>query len=482
MASSSEPLSPLRVADTAGGRRVVDAGGLPVRLRGVAIGGWMNMENFINGYPGAEHSLRSSLAEALGPEKAAEFFERLLDTFLAEEDIAFIRGLGANVVRLALNYRHFEDDTCPFEYREAGFRRLEEAIRWCEAHGLYAIIDLHAVQGWQNPDWHSDNRHKHALLWDHPHFQDRVVALWEELARRYRGRSVIAGYDVINEPQTRDVTGPQRWERINRLYRRVVEAIRRIDPEHIIFLEGDAFSSRFSGLEPPFDDNVVYSCHDYAVAAFGPGAYPGEIRGKYRDRARAYEIAASTQAAEYARRHDIPMWVGEFGAVYTGPRREVPDRLRALDDQIAAFERLGMHWTIWTYKDVGVMGVVTLDPRSPYMQIVGPILKTKLTLATDAWMSWMPSGAVHRRVHALTSYIQATAHDATIDAGEVDAMIADTVLAGYVGTLLQPVYAAAFAGLTRQELDEALDSFAFGRCRPNEGLIAVLRKHLTRPA
>lgn len=31
--------------------------GMPrVDLRGAGVGGWMNMENFINGYPGAEGS------------------------------------------------------------------------------------------------------------------------------------------------------------------------------------------------------------------------------------------------------------------------------------------------------------------------------------------------------------------------------------------------------------------------------------------
>ncbi|HEX6506539.1 MAG TPA: glycoside hydrolase family 5 protein [Chloroflexota bacterium] len=478
MSSPSTSLSSLRVAATGAGRRVVNADGEPVWLRGIAIGGWMNMENFINGYPGVEHSLRRHMADALGPEKATYFFDRLLDHYLTQEDIAFIAGLGANVVRLALNYRHFEDDERPFEYRQEGFRRLEEALGWCETHGLYAILDLHAVQGWQNPDWHSDNRTKYAMLWDHPHFQDRFVALWEELARRYRGRAVIAGYDLMNEPQTRDVTGPQRWDRINALYRRAVDAIRRIDGEHIIFLEGDAFSSRFAGLEAPFDDNVVYSFHDYSLATFGPGAYPGTIRGRYRDRAHALQTVQNLQPVQYAREYGVPLWVGEFGAIYNGPRREIPDRLRALDDQIAAFEECDIHWTIWTYKDVGVMGVVTLDPHSPYMEIVKPILETKLKLASDAWMSWLPSREVHRRVRSLTTFLQATVADETFNTDEATSMISDMVLAGYMATLLQPLYISAFAGMSERELDDVLQSFTLCRCKPNEGLIRVLKQHM----
>src|SRR5579872_1655891 len=103
-------LSLLRVSELEGRRVIVDAGGAPVRLRGVAIGGWMNMENFINGYPGAEHSLRSFMAREMGKDRAAFFFDRMLDYYLGEEDLAFIAGLGANTVRIAVNYRHFEDD------------------------------------------------------------------------------------------------------------------------------------------------------------------------------------------------------------------------------------------------------------------------------------------------------------------------------------------------------------------------------------
>jgi hypothetical protein len=35
------------------GSHIVDAGGKKIRLRGTCPGGWMNMEDFINGHPGA---------------------------------------------------------------------------------------------------------------------------------------------------------------------------------------------------------------------------------------------------------------------------------------------------------------------------------------------------------------------------------------------------------------------------------------------
>src|SRR5512137_564918 len=174
------------------GNRIVTAKGQPIRLRGVCVGGWMNMEEFINGYPGSEHGLRAVMARLLGTGTAQFFFDRMLDYFFSEDDVIYLKSLGTTAVRLPLNYRHFESDKQPFEYLATGFARLDQALDWCEKHGLYVVLDMHAVPGWQNPDWHCDNSTRHTLLWQYVHFQDRFIALWEELARRYKGRAVIA--------------------------------------------------------------------------------------------------------------------------------------------------------------------------------------------------------------------------------------------------------------------------------------------------
>ncbi len=182
--------------------QIVTASGKPVMLRGTCVGGWMNMENFINGYPGDESGTRNVTARILGEEKAVFLFDRMLDYFLSEEDIRFMKACGATVVRLPLNYRQFERDDAPFQYLEKGFSRLEQMVRWCGRHDLYVILDLHAVQGWQNTDWHCDNPSRQSLFWSHKLFQDRFVALWGEIARRYSGNATIAGYNVMNEPVT----------------------------------------------------------------------------------------------------------------------------------------------------------------------------------------------------------------------------------------------------------------------------------------
>ena len=468
--------------------QIVDAQGRPVRLRGTGVGGWMNMENFIDGYPGTEQGLRTAMAEELGPEKAHFFFERLLDHFLAEEDIAFMKDCGATVVRLPLNYRHFERDEAPFQYLEAGFARLDRAIGWCAKHGLYAILDLHAVQGCQNPDWHCDNASGQALFWQHPHFQERFVTLWEELARRYVGNPTVAGYNVMNEP----VSGPPLarfiapyrpdWEVLNRVYRDIVRAIRLVDPQHIIFLEGDFFSQRFEALDAPFAENLVYSSHNYVAAGLGPGPYPGTIQGEHWDRDRQVQAFTLHEGTRYALKHNVPLWVGEFGAVYSGPPKEGPDRLRALDDQIDLFESLGAHWTTWTYKDIGVMGWVQVDAESAYMRAVRPVLEAKAQLSTDMWGSWLPPTQAREMVQSLGRLVARTIPSLELDPSAMADMLETAALSGAVGQLLQPAYARCFRGMSEEEIDRVLQSFALENCRVHKGLNNALRRHLARPA
>ncbi len=464
------------------GGRIVDRRGETVRLRGTCVGGWMNMEDFIDGYPGCESGLRATMHEVIGPARAHFFFERLLDTFFNEDDVAFIKSCGANVVRLPLNYRHFEHDDTPFQYMEDSFQRLDQAINWCTHHGLYVILDLHAVQGWQNPDWHCDNASRHVLFWQHKQFQDRFVALWEELAHHYQGNSTVAGYNVMNEPVTNTPRGrfgwtyQPDWLAINSVYRRVVGAIRAIDPQHIIFLEGDLFSSRFEGLDAPFAPNLVYSSHNYNQAGFGPGAYPGQIGATRWDAETQNRIFQQHSGTAFARQHNVPLWIGEFGAAYNGPAAEIPDRLRALDDQIGVFEEGGASWTTWTYKDIDVMGWVQLAPDSEYLRTIAPIMEAKRQMATDFWMKWLPPTPLKQEIFDLADQVLKLSGDGEISQADNRTDLAQATLSGYVALLLQRGYARCFAGMSETEIDRVLQSFALKNCRVNP-LVQVVKKH-----
>ena len=482
------------------GREIVDSEGKKMRLRGTCPGGWMNMEDFINGHPGAEHTLREQMTEALGASKAQFFFDRMLDYFFNEDDVIFLRKAGVNVVRFPLNYRHFEDDMSPFQYKKSGFARLDKILDLCEKHNLYVILDLHSAQGWQNVHWHSDNASRISLFWRDASYQNRYVALWKEFAQRYANRSVIAGYDVLNEPCTNNEVGDYPWNLppnyrpdwniMNAVYRRVVTEIRKIDSRHIIFLEGDSYASRFSGLDKPFDDNLAYSSHNYSVPGFGPGQYPGLIHPRTAlgsssepwDFKKQERLFLDAEGTRFTQENNVPLWVGEFGSVFNGPAREADDRLRSLDDQLSIFEANGAHWTTWNYKDIGVMGLLTLNPESPYMERIKDILRKKKALGTDDWMRWLPATPVKESTAQLAEQIRLVVDDPQINPVLNAKSMSQTLLCFYAGTLMQPMYANLFKGLSEAELDHILSSFSAKECLPNEGLVNVLGKYTAKPA
>ncbi|NAS20224.1 cellulase family glycosylhydrolase [Herbidospora sp. NEAU-GS84] len=436
------------------GRQFVDESGTPVRLRGVAVGGWLNMENFITGYSGNEALMRSLVREVLGDEKYELFFDRLLTAFFNEDDAKLLAEMGMNCVRLPVNYRHFEDDARPFEFKPEGFKHLDRAVEACARHGIYTVIDLHALPGSQNHHWHSDNITHRPLFWDHPHFQDRVVKMWEHIAEHYKDNPWVAGYNPINEPadESRKVVGP--------FYTRLVEAIRAIDDRHILFLDGNTYSTEFDVFDEPWD-NTVYVAHDYAAPGLGGGGpYPGETAGKYWDKA-ALE-AKYAERTEYCTRTGTPVWVGEFGPIYTGSEPRDAELRRLLADQLDIFKRDGAGWSIWMYKDLGRQGLVMVRPDSPYLKRFGDFVAKKVRLGADQW------GSDGKGVAEVTGpFYQMIAEEFPgfdpYPWGQYDWV--RTLLLNL--TVAQPLayeYAELFRGLTDDELIALADSFALANC------------------
>ena len=145
------------------GNQIQNQAGQVVTLHGIGLGGWMNMENFITGFPANENAFRQVVHRALGGEKADFFFDRYLEYFFTEKDAQFVSSLGLNLVRLPFNYRHFEDDMNPTVIRESGLKHLDRVIKICAENEIYTILDLHAAPGYQNQDWHSDNPSQQAF-------------------------------------------------------------------------------------------------------------------------------------------------------------------------------------------------------------------------------------------------------------------------------------------------------------------------------
>ena len=447
------------------GSEILDVHGQPIRLRRVCLGGWLNMENFITGYAANESMMRAAVRRELGDDRYELFFEHLLTNFFGEADAAFLAEAGLNSVRIAVNYRHLEDDANPMVIKTDGFRHLDRVIDTLARHGIASIIDLHALPGSQNQHWHSDNPTHQALFWQHRHFQDRVVNLWEALADRYRDNVWVAGYNLMNEPadESREVVGP--------FYSRLVKAIRAVDPNHTLYIDGNTYSTEFDMFAEPWE-NTVYTCHDYSAAGLGRGGpYPGETDGAYINRDAVEE--KFLLRSEYARREGTPLYVGEFGPIYTGDRERDAQLYELLADQLEIYRRHDVGWALWMYKDIGRQGLVGVRADSPYRQRFDDFVAKKNRLGADQW------GSTGEGPKEVTQPVQDLIAREFPDFDPYPWGRFDWVRTLILNlTFAQPLvddYARLFRGLDDSDLVALAESFALAHCEVREPLLQQIQ-------
>ncbi|MDZ7372837.1 MAG: cellulase family glycosylhydrolase [candidate division KSB1 bacterium] len=274
------------------GERIIDTRtGEEVILRGLGLGGWLVPEGYMLRVPGfgSPTSIRNLIADLLGPQLTDEFFQQYRAHYVAEEDVARIAQWGFNSIRLPFHYALLTPPDQPGVYLEEGFQLLDRVVEWCRKYHLYLILDMHCAPGGQNKENHSDSDGIEARLWTDPSNQDRVVDIWRRIAERYAQEEWIGGYDLLNEPVL--PSGHSTTE-LRLLYMRITQAIREVDPNHMVFIEGNWYATDFSNLTPPFDVNLCYSFHKYWNEPTLPTIqYLLDIR----------------------RRYHTPLWLGESG-------------------------------------------------------------------------------------------------------------------------------------------------------------------------
>ena len=209
------------------GEAIVDGANAPVILKGVSLGNevWAN--------------------KATPTDHGEIDFQRLAD-------------MGANSTRFLLNYVTFEDDAAPGVYKDAGWAWIDQNVAWAKAHGIRLVLNMHVPEGGFQSNGDG------GALWSDVANQDRLTALWTEIARRYADEPIIAGFGLVNEPEP--LVSRQQW---HDLASRLLTAIRSVDTNHIVFVErpiaiaGDFNSDADMNLFTLDDANVVYEFHFY---------------------------------------------------------------------------------------------------------------------------------------------------------------------------------------------------------------------------
>ncbi len=251
------------------GKAIVNESGDTILLRGMGLGGWMLQEGYMmhtSSFANAQYQLMGKIEELIGATDTDLFYESWRANHVTKVDIDSLKAWGFNSVRLPMHYnlytRPVEDEAIFGQHTwiDTGFDLTDSLISWCKANDMYVILDLHAAPGGQGYEQGiSDYDPTKPSLWESEQNRDKTVALWKKLAERYADEPTVAGYDLINETNW-NMTGNTP---LRDLLYEITDSIRTVDTKHIIFVEGNWFANDFTGLTPPWDDNLVYAPHKY---------------------------------------------------------------------------------------------------------------------------------------------------------------------------------------------------------------------------
>lgn len=305
---------------------IINAKNEPVQLRGVNLGGWLVQEGWMNLTNGpCQAESFKVLDERFGREVREHLFSVYEDNYLTESDFDNIKALGMNVVRLPFAWWNIlaEDGTLKTD----AFTRLDWAVDCCRERGLYVILDLHAARGSQNNQDNSGEMNG-SQLWKNATYQDQMLYLWECVSAHYQGNATIAAYDLLNEPGgDLKSTGVVQWEYFDRLY----EAIRAIDPEHIIMMESCWDPEDLPSPDRYGWENVVYQYHWYKWNADNDF-----WAQKLNVDVKLHKMKETN--------HPVPGFLGEFTLFQS---------MDAWKYALENYSKAGLGWTIWTYKVTG---------------------------------------------------------------------------------------------------------------------------------
>ncbi len=351
------------------GQKIVDKNGNNVLLRGLGLGGWMVQEGYMmqtGEFAGPQHVIKQNIENLIGNEKTKLFYDNYLANGITKRDIDSLAAWGFNSVRLTMHYNLY---TPPIEdeingeitWIDKGFQLTDDLLEWCEANKMYLILDLHAAPGGQGNDANiSDYDNSKPSLWENEANQKKMIALWRKLANRYKNEPWIGGYDIINEPNW-SFTGDNKNgcdetsnAPLRELLVAITRAIREVDTNHIIFIEGNCWGNNYEGILPVWDGNMVLSFHKY---------------WNYNT------IKSIQKMLDYRSQYNIPIWLGESGENSNVWFKEA----------ISLVESNNIGWAFWPMKKLENIAGVTSVTKNPEFQIIKNYWKNGGEKPTEAF-------------------------------------------------------------------------------------------------
>jgi len=248
-----------------------------------------------------------------------------------------IKQAGFQTVRLPVKWSAHAESKPPYTLDPQFADRVDRAVDQALANGLNIVVDLHHYSEMDaNPDEHLR----------------RLVGLWKQIAARYNDRPVGVYFELLNEPHGKLTN--VKW---NAAIPQVLAAVRETNPTRPVIVGPETWNaiSALDKLElPATDRRLIVTVHYYDPYEFTHQGAPWDRAAvKWKGRkwgGTAEERAAVTKqlerAAAWAKAHDRPIFLGEFGAYHVA---DAESRARWTAFVAREAERLDFSWAYWEF-------------------------------------------------------------------------------------------------------------------------------------
>lgn len=356
------------------GKEIIGRDGKPMLIRGTNLGNWLVPEGYMFKFKQASSPrlINEVFSELFGPSETQKFWKKYLANYITQGDIRYLHTLGMNSIRVPFNYRLFTD-----EYYlggngiQRGFALLDAVVNWCEEENMTVLLDMHAAPGGQTGD-NIDDSYAYPFLYESKEDQDLLCSIWTKIASHYKNNTTIMGYDFFNEPIAHFLDTTHLNPYLEPLFKKVTAAVRKVDKNHLIFLEGAQWASKFSVFGQPFDDKLVYQFHKYKA--------PPTIR-------------VIQSYINFRDKYNVPIYCGESG--------ENDDAW--VENFRKLLEQNNIGWHFWPYKKMNnTKGIVSFPQPANYelisnyadtarnnFELIRKNKPAQLVLAKEAWYQFL---------------------------------------------------------------------------------------------
>ncbi len=276
-----------------------------------------------------------------------------------EKALDFMAAYGFNFVRIPTDYRFWTKDFDYFHPEDKFLQNFDTVLEACRKRNFQMSLNIHRGPGYCI---NNNNLEKHNLWLDEV-AQDAFVFMWETYASRYADvPGEVLSFDLLNEPPNIGQYGLTR-EIHAKLMRRTVSAIRAIDPDREIVIDG--LGGGHLAMPELADLGVIHSGRGYqpmpvshykaawwdGYSSAPPPVYPGVIWQETewdRETLREFYKPWLEVEASGARVH-----IGECGCYNKTPNDVA---IRWLRDLFGVFGEFGWGYALWNF--AGDFGIV----------------------------------------------------------------------------------------------------------------------------